>query len=189
MSKLQGMRAKMGIYDDAMPTRIELQTLYDICKELQNTSSTIEKQNLLKRYADNELFKEVLKFLLDPMIVTGISKKKIDKDVRIGYYEMESRDYWLEDLLEYIVTNNTGKDADIAYCQFYISKLTDDEDLQDFIKSIITKSLKLGVDVKTVQEVLGHENLNTTQIYTHIENTELKLAAEANPLSKLDFSE
>ena len=46
-----------------------------------------------------------------------------------------------------------------------------------------------GVDVKTVQEVLGHENLNTTQIYTHIENTELKIAAEANPLSKLDFSE
>ena len=46
-----------------------------------------------------------------------------------------------------------------------------------------------GVDVKTVQEVLGHENLNTTQIYTHIENSELKIAAEANPLSKLDFSE
>lgn len=51
-----------------------------------------------------------------------------------------------------------------------------------------TMMLSGGVDVKTVQEVLGHENLNTTQIYTHIENTELKLAAEANPLSKLDFS-
>ena len=51
-----------------------------------------------------------------------------------------------------------------------------------------TMMLSGGVDVKTVQEVLGHENLNTTQIYTHIENTELKLAAEANPLSKLDFN-
>ena len=51
-----------------------------------------------------------------------------------------------------------------------------------------TMMLSGGVDVKTVQEVLGHENLNTTQIYTHIENTELKLAAEANPLSKLDFT-
>lgn len=51
-----------------------------------------------------------------------------------------------------------------------------------------TMMLSGGVDVKTVQEVLGHENLNTTQIYTHIENTELKIAAEANPLSKLDFS-
>ena len=52
-----------------------------------------------------------------------------------------------------------------------------------------TMMLSGGVDVKTVQEVLGHENLNTTQIYTHIENTELKIAAEANPLSKLDFTE
>ena len=43
-------------------------------------------------------------------------------------------------------------------------------------------------NVKTVQEVLGHENLNTTQICTHIGSTELKIAAEANPLSKLDFS-
>jgi len=52
-----------------------------------------------------------------------------------------------------------------------------------------TMMLSGGVDVQTVQEDLGHENLNTTQIYTHIENTELKIAAEANPLSKLDFSE
>ncbi len=48
-----------------------------------------------------------------------------------------------------------------------------------------TMMLAGGVDVKTVQEVLGHEHLNTTEIYTHIENTELKIAAEANPISKL----
>ena len=48
-----------------------------------------------------------------------------------------------------------------------------------------TLMLSNGVDVKTVQEVLGHENLNTTQIYTHIENTELKIAAEANPISNV----
>lgn len=48
-----------------------------------------------------------------------------------------------------------------------------------------TLMLSGGVDVKTVQEVLGHEHLNTTEIYTHIENTELKIAAEANPISKV----
>ena len=52
-----------------------------------------------------------------------------------------------------------------------------------------TMMLSGGVDVKTVQEVLGHENLNTTQIYTHIENTELKIAAEANPLSRIIIEE
>ena len=48
-----------------------------------------------------------------------------------------------------------------------------------------TLMLSGGVDVKTVQEVRGHENLNTTQIYTHIESTELKIAAEANPITRL----
>lgn len=50
-----------------------------------------------------------------------------------------------------------------------------------------TLMLSNGVDVKTVQEVLGHENLNTTQIYTHIENTELRIASEANPISKINI--
>lgn len=48
-----------------------------------------------------------------------------------------------------------------------------------------TLMLANGVDLKTLQEVLGHENLNTTQIYTHIENSDKKIAAEANPLSKI----
>ena len=51
-----------------------------------------------------------------------------------------------------------------------------------------TMMLSGGVDVKTVQEVLGHENLNTTQIYTHIENTELQIAAQANPISQIDIN-
>ena len=45
-----------------------------------------------------------------------------------------------------------------------------------------TLMLQNGVDVRTLQEVLGHENLNTTQIYTHIDNAELRTAAAANPL-------
>ena len=49
-------------------------------------------------------------------------------------------------------------------------------------------AIRAGYSAKTAVDI-GHENLNTTQIYTHIENTELKIAAEANPLSKLDFSE
>lgn len=46
-----------------------------------------------------------------------------------------------------------------------------------------TLMLKNGVDIRTLQEVLGHEHLNTTQIYTHVDSTELRTAAEANPLA------
>ena len=45
-----------------------------------------------------------------------------------------------------------------------------------------TLMLQNGVDVRTLQEVLGHENLNTTQIYTHVDSSELRIAAAANPL-------
>ncbi len=46
-----------------------------------------------------------------------------------------------------------------------------------------TLMLQNGVDVKAVQEVLGHDHLNTTEIYTHIDNDALRVAAKANPLS------
>ncbi|MDR1693289.1 MAG: tyrosine-type recombinase/integrase [Oscillospiraceae bacterium] len=52
-----------------------------------------------------------------------------------------------------------------------------------------TLMLQNGVDVRTLQEVLGHEHLNTTQIYTHVDNAELRLAARANPLSKVKKKE
>lgn len=48
-----------------------------------------------------------------------------------------------------------------------------------------TLMLQNGVDVKAVQEVLGHEHLNTTEIYTHIDNEALRVAAKANPLGKV----
>ena len=49
-----------------------------------------------------------------------------------------------------------------------------------------TLMLQNGVDIRTLQEVLGHEHLNTTQIYTHVDNSELRVAAMANPLANFD---
>lgn len=48
-----------------------------------------------------------------------------------------------------------------------------------------TLMLHNGVDVRTLQEVLGHEHLNTTQIYTHVDNEDLRMAAKAHPLGNL----
>lgn len=42
-----------------------------------------------------------------------------------------------------------------------------------------------GVDVRVLKEVLGHENLGTTEIYTHLSSEQMKNAANANPLSKI----
>lgn len=40
-----------------------------------------------------------------------------------------------------------------------------------------------GVDVRTLQKILGHENLNTTQIYTHVSDNQMKQAMDNNPLA------
>jgi site-specific recombinase XerD len=52
-----------------------------------------------------------------------------------------------------------------------------------------TLMLKNGVDVRTLQERLGHENLNTTQIYTHVESESLRDAAQRSPLADFKTDE
>ena len=42
-----------------------------------------------------------------------------------------------------------------------------------------------NVDVRVLKDILGHEQLNTTQIYTHVSNEHMKNAMEQNPLAKL----
>ncbi len=41
------------------------------------------------------------------------------------------------------------------------------------------------VDIRVLKDILGHENLGTTEIYTHLSNQQLKQAAESNPLGKV----
>lgn len=42
-----------------------------------------------------------------------------------------------------------------------------------------------GVDVRVLKDVLGHENLNTTQIYTHVSNSQMENAMRNNPLAEV----
>ncbi len=48
-----------------------------------------------------------------------------------------------------------------------------------------TLMIQNGVNIRAVQETLGHEHLNTTEIYTHIDNEGLRAAAKATPLSRV----
>ena len=42
-----------------------------------------------------------------------------------------------------------------------------------------------GVDIRTLQNILGHTSVNTTMIYTHIEDSSLREAASKNPLASV----
>ena len=42
-----------------------------------------------------------------------------------------------------------------------------------------------NVDIRVLKDILGHSNLGTTQIYTHVSDTQIKKAAEQNPLANV----
>ena len=60
---------------------IEEKKLYNICKQLQESSSRKVKENIIKTNMENYLFKEMLTFLFDNNITTGIDIKKLNTQI------------------------------------------------------------------------------------------------------------
>jgi len=45
------------------------------------------------------------------------------------------------------------------------------------------------VDIRALQELLGHESISTTEIYTHLDKQQLREAVDSNPLSDFKAGE
>lgn len=81
---------------------------------------------------------------------------------------------------DYVFINNRGD----KISRQFIFKVIKKEALKKGIKKDIsphtlrhtfaTHLLKNGADLRIIQELLGHENISTTQIYTHVTNNKLK---------------
>ncbi|MCL1835032.1 MAG: hypothetical protein FWG48_02625 [Oscillospiraceae bacterium] len=135
------------------------------------TSSTLAKKEILSENAENECFKLMLGYLLNPFFITGISAKKISKETAKAP-TMQFPTF--HELMQYLFENNTGSDEVIANIHAFLSEQT--PELRAFYESIITRSARLGCDTKTVNSVYGSGFIpqwEVQQAYT-IDKTPLK---------------
>ena len=118
------------------------------------------------------LYGEVCKSLLEDYI--NISRKELDKENN-----------------EYLILNKNGKKITTRGIEKIIEKIIKESSLKFKISphtirhTFATHLLDGGSDLKIVQELLGHENLSTTAIYTHLSNERLKkVFLNAHPRAK-----
>lgn len=118
-------------------------------QKITSTTSRLEKEAILKSYYDNENIKEILYFLFNPLIVTGISERKLTKKVIVTGQKCQN----LHELLKYFQLHNTGRDEDIAVLKAFTAKLNETQ--TTLVNGLIKKDLTLGANEKTLNKVYG----------------------------------
>ena len=125
-----------------------------IIKELQANSGK-RLQEILEENKDNQMLKDVLYFVYNPFIVTGLSNKKIKKDLLgmtiIKVPMIKDPKFDITCIFDYLIDHNTGRDEDIVYVQHYLYSIPASD--REIYEQIFTKELKLGITSKTINKV------------------------------------
>lgn len=138
----------------------------------------------------------------DKKIINILGKGKKERIVYYGDYLQEvlekyindSRKYLLNNKLsEYLILNNNGSKITTRGVEYIIDKMVNEAAIKHKISphvlrhTFATHMLNGGADIKSIQQLLGHESLSTTGIYTHITNDVLRQEYLKNhPRSKLN---
>lgn len=125
-----------------------------IIDEISAESSNNNKITILKKNADNEEFKKLLKFVYDDFIRTGLSVKTLNETPRSSVVATDYiGEYTLEGLMDYVKEHNTGTLSTVYLIQDFASLF--DDDTKQFIYQIFGKELKIGITAKTINKALG----------------------------------
>ena len=121
-------------------------------KEIQNTSSLNDKKAIISANKDNELFKKCLVFLLSPSVLTGISDKKLSKEIPTMTFAERDVCHSFNDVMNYLEKRNSGRDYDIFAMQLFLKTVPDED--REFYEQMITKKFRLGADAKLINSCI-----------------------------------
>ncbi len=127
---------------------INFQKVADAVAAISYTPSTLEKERLLRTFADIEGFKHIMKFIYNPYITTGIKASKLDNA------DMGVRIVIVEEFLDYFSVSRTGTQSEVNFAYDFITS-SEDEMQQWLATGMATKNLQTGVSVTTLNKVYG----------------------------------
>ena len=173
-------------------TEDEVDKLLDI--ELKDAFSYRNKAMLEVLYATGLRVSELVNLKMENIdfeldIIRTFGKGNKERVIPIGEYARYYLDLYLNnyryELLkhgnnEYVFLNNHGNNMTRVGFFKIIKNIANEKGINKEISphvlrhSFASHLLKHGADLRTIQELLGHSNVSTTQIYTHISNEELK---------------
>lgn len=176
-------------------TTMEIEKLFQ--KQEYNTPYEIRNRLILELlFATGLRVSELINIKLSDIqkqerSIRTLGKGKKERIVYYGEYAEEILLKYLEEARPLLLENKrsiylfVGKNS-TQLTRARISEILDSEvkkiGLQHHISphvlrhTFATQLLNNGADIRSVQELLGHENLSTTQIYTHITNDQLRKA-------------
>ena len=127
-----------------------MENINDLCTKfliLKSKSKVQDKIDTLDEYASDPDFCYLIEFLLNTDKVTGIKKSKLKKQIKNTSKLLDVRYNSLKDLIEYLLSNNTGTDQDVYIVQNFINRIKNSPQINErqIISDIITKDFKCGV--------------------------------------------
>ncbi|MBE6139234.1 MAG: site-specific tyrosine recombinase XerD [Firmicutes bacterium] len=173
-------------------TEDEVLKLLDV--ELTDDFSYRNKAMLELMYATGLRVSELINLKLQDIdlsqdIIRTFGKGSKERVIPIGDYSKEYLEKYIygyrgsmlkKESCEYLFLNNHGMKMTRQGFFKIIKKIAKEKGINKDLSphtlrhSFASHLLKYGADLRTIQELLGHSDISTTQIYTHITNEELK---------------